>query len=326
MKTGDASGIRTGQAYEEAVQNGDIKTTYTLLEGTQHVGQEAVPTEVAARIIEKRDAISILRRGGAQILQASSNALVVPIEYTSPDVFVLTTEGAAYDVTTANPMDKLTATIYMYTKSVAVSLQLLEDSAFDIEAWWGRRLGRAWGLTENDFGLVGGGSGAPQGLAVGGTVAAVTAAGTNVLTAAEIVSLYGKLPFEYRDNVSWVFAQATEAAVRGLTATNTYPFVGTGGTQGGVGNIGIAQGNGWLVDPSSKVFNSGSMPAMTTGLVSVLCGNIEAGYAIAERRGLTVFRDPYTLSANGKVNIHAYFREGGGVVNATAIQGITQHT
>lgn len=325
LKSGDASGIRTGEAYEEMqrMRHADaLKTTYSLLEGTQYQGQEAVPTEVLNRIVERRDPLSVLRAAGAQVQPAGSNSLVVPIEKASPEVFVITAEGNAMDQTTVQPLDKLTATVYMFTRTVPISIQLLEDSLAPIEPWWSRRLARAWALTENKYFCTGTGSGQPQGLITGGTSAFTSASGL-ALSAAEVVKLYYSLAAEYRDNIAWGMSGATEATIRQLNGTAFFPFQGNGGYNGGVGVGGLAQGTGWLVDARSRVFNVADFASIGVNNKPVTVFNAEAGYMIVERKGLTVFRDPYTLAANGEVNIIAYFRETGGVVNPLAVQYVT---
>jgi HK97 family phage major capsid protein len=317
LKTGDPTPIRTGEAYNE------MKATYELLEGTQYQGQEAVPTEVVDRIFTRRDPLSIVRAAGAQVIQVSTNAVVLPIEKASPEAFVITAEAGTFDQTTVQPMDKASVTIYMWTRSAPISVQLLDDAMFNVEDWWGRRIARAAAITENKYFLVGTGSGQPQGI-VTGSQKGLDAASASTLSATEIVKLYHSLASEYRDNVSWFMTGATEGVIRGL-AGNPFYFVGTGGTQGGVGNTGFPQGAGNLVAPS-RVFNAPDMDEIGTSKKSVVVGNVNAGYVITERKGMTVVRDPYTLASKGEVNILAFFRNSGAVVNPVAFKHILHPT
>ena len=220
-------------------------------------------------------------------------------------------------------MDKLTATVYLFTYNVPVDLQLIDDSVFDVDGWLTRRIGRGWGRTENKYGLMGTGSSQPTG-AVYGSTAGTALASATAITADEVVGAYFKLPGEYRDNPIWIMAGATEAIVRKLQpTTNPYAFIGTGGTFGGAGNaMGTndrVRGTGWLINPSSRTFNSEYMDALAASKKPVFIGNIEAGYAIAERKLLTVLRDPYSSANKGLVQLWFYVREGMGIVNATAL-------
>jgi len=122
--------------------------------------------------------------------------------------------------------------------------------------------------------------------------------------------------------VSWFMLGATEGTIRGLTGNPAY-FVGNGGFQGAIGNSGFPQGAGWLVSPTSKVFNSADMDAYGTSKVPLVCGNVGAGFSIVERAGFTVLRDPYTLANKGLVNILMFYRQSSAVVNANAFKKLT---
>ena len=64
------------------------------------------------------------------------------------------------------------------------------------------------------------------------------------------------------------------------------------------------------------------MPAMTTGLVSILFGNMEQTYLVIDRLGTRVTRDPFT----NKPYVHFYTtkRVGGGVQNPEYMKAIKQ--
>lgn len=318
IKTGDPSGIRTGEAYEE------LKTTYSLLESTQYQGQEAVPTEVVAKIVERRDPLSIIRAAGAEVMPVGTNAVVIPIEKNSPEKFVITTiDGTnTFDQTTQQPIDKAAVTIYMFTKSVPIDIQLLDDAVFDVEAWWSRRIARAMAITENYYFTIGSGSGQPQGLLTGATKG-VDAAAATAIAAGEVVSLYHTLTSEYRDAVSWFMNGSVEGLIRKLNGTPFY-FVGNGGNNGGAGNAGFPQGAGSLVGPS-RVFNAADMTStIAASSKPLLVANVNAAYSITERKGLTILRDPYTLANKGQINVLTFFRNSGAVVNPVAAQYILQ--
>jgi len=149
-----------------------------------------------------------------------------------------------------------------------------------------------------------------------GHTAGVSAASATAVTAAEIVQLYYSLPAEFRDNVAWTMAGATEGAIRGLQSDG-FNFIPQGGANG------IGQPTGWLVAPNARVFNSSSAPAMTANLIPIVVGNWAAGYLIAEVRQMTVFRDPYSRALYDQVCIHSSARFGGTVRDVLAFRGLT---
>lgn len=317
LKTGDASGIRTGEAYQEF-----LKTDYHLIEGTQYQGQEAVPTEVYAGIVEKRATASFGRSGNAMIVPAASNAVVIPIEKASPQAMGIHTADAAtaFTTLTQQPIDKLAATIYMFTYNLPYHLTLLDDAAFDIEGWGTRHIARAIVRTENTYMTMGTGSGQPQGAIYGSTLG-VTAAAAAAVTAAEVNSLFYKIPAQYQDNVVWAMLTATHGAVRGLSG-NPFYFVGNGGSNGGAGQGGAQPNAGWLVDPRSRVFTPEGVDALAASKKPIFAGNLNAGYAIVDRKGLTVLRDPYSEASSGNVNLWFHTRWSAGVIDADALYHI----
>lgn len=309
LKTGDAGGIRADDAY---------KTTYDLLEGTANQGLELVPTAVLDRIYELRDPISIMRAAGAEVIPVGTKTTNVPFEANRSGVFVIVGEGVAYDENAVQPLDKVALTVYKFTRTVQISEELLEDSVIDVTAWWSRHIARMLALTENQYFVTGSGSGQPQGVVTGGQSGGTSASATAV-TAGEVIALYHSLTSEYRDAAVWMMKGATEGSVRALTGNPAY-FVGNGGMSGGVGNTNFPQGAGWLVAPNARVYNAASMDSIAASKKPILVGNPSAGYIIAERRGLTVFRDPYSNSATGLLNVHASARLGGGVAIAEAFK------
>lgn len=315
LNSGDAGGIRTGEAYDHA-----MKTDYHLVTGTQYQGQEVVPTEVYTGIVERRNTISIARKANAMIVPAKAGAINIPIEKANPQKFgIVTIDGSnAFTTLTQQPLDKLAGTVYDFTYNVPISSNLQDDDVAGVDAWIPRYVGRGLGLTENQYLLMGTGSGQPQGAVY------ASAKGVDLdtvgITAAEVLELYFSLAAEYRSGAAWVMAGATEGTIRGTAISTTFPFVGTGGTYGGVGNSGLTQGAGWMVDPSTPVFSSDEIDAIAASKKVLCIGNFNAGYAIIDRRYMTILRDPYSEASKGLVNLWFHARFSGGIVDALAFK------
>jgi len=314
IKTGDNGGLRANPAY---------KTDYNLLGGTQYQGQELVPTEIINRIWELRQPLSIARAAGAMVIPVGSRTAWVPVEKIAPEVWVVTAEEASYDLPSAQPLDKKIVSIQKYTRTVNIAEELIEDSVVDIVPWWENYIARGLALTENQEFLIGDGTSNALGIhtVTTGHTAGVTAASATAVTGPEIIQLYYSLPAEYRGGkVAWTMAPATEAAIRGLQASD-FSFLPTP-----AGNGGLAQGTGYLVASNAAVYNSGSCPAATAALIPIVVGNFEAGYVICEHRGMTVMRDPFSGASTGQLKLHASARFGGTVANVLAFRGLTMAT
>jgi HK97 family phage major capsid protein len=66
------------------------------------------------------------------------------------------------------------------------------------------------------------------------------------------------------------------------------------------------------------------MPALAATNKAALYGNFNY-YAVAEREGLVVMRNPYLYQATGQVGLFARARFGGAVLQAEAFYYMTQH-
>jgi len=305
-RTGDKGALRNSET-------DSLKTNYDFEEGTQYYGQEVVPTQIANKIYELRDPLSFARAGGCQVMPVGTVTVWLPKEGGHMDALTTTTEKGAYVSTTVKPLDKTIVTILKKTSYIFATEELLEDSVVDISSYIGRRAAKALAAAENYMAYT---------ALAGDATAGVTTAAHATITAAEIVQQYYKLPAEYRDNVSWMMNAATEGYVRGLTG-NWFNFVSTS-----AGNVNPGQPTGWLVEPSSKVFNNTNFTSYASAGANktIFCSNLSACLVLCERRGLTILRDPYTLSTSGEVQFSIASRFQFGVVNTEANTYMTHPT
>jgi HK97 family phage major capsid protein len=127
-------------------------------------------------------------------------------------------------------------------------------------------------------------------------------AGTAAVTGDELLDLVGALPSEREMGAKWFLNRASLFKIRKL--------------KDGQGNY-LWQPTYVEGQPSNlagyPVVEVPGMPAMTTGLVSILFGNMEKTYLVIDRLGTRVLRDPFT----NKPYVHFYTtkRVGGGVQN-----------
>jgi HK97 family phage major capsid protein len=273
-------------------------------------GAELVPDDFFPQIVAKRDQASIARRAGARVLQTSRDIINIPVENSSMANFTITAEEAGY--TENEPTFATVAvTVYKATKLIKISEELLEDDATNLDSFLVDGIGRSWAQTENEYVIAGTGSGQPQGLLYGGSVG-YTFADTNSITATEIPSVFWSLGDPYHDGAVWIMKGSTAGHLQGLTGNNFQlvptPYMPTQMT----GDIPM---NLW----GKPVFLSDSMPAVADNLKSILFANLNY-YALVERRGLTISRNPYLYQANGQVGIFCSVRFGGAVLQSEAVK------
>lgn len=296
-KTGRAS-----NAYKEdfgAHLRGKRLVHNVLSEGAQADGGYLVPEEFERQIVTGLDEANVVR-GLAKVITTSAERKI-PVAATHSEA-KWTAENGAY--TENDPtFDQKTIDAFKLTDLVKVSIELLQDSAFDLESYIAAEFARAFGIAEEEAFCVGTGTGQPTGIftANGGQVG-VNAAGSTAVTADELISLVYALKSPYRRNAKFLTNDATIAAIRKLK-----------------------DGNGvYLWQPSLQagepdkllgydLYTSPYVPQMEAGAYSVAFGDFK-NYWIADRAGRTVQRLNELYSTNGQVGFVATERVDGKVI------------
>lgn len=270
-----------------------------LSEGVQADGGYLVPEEFERQIVSGLDEANVVR-GLAKVITTSAERKI-PVAATHSTA-AWTAENGAY--TPSDPsFDQKTIDAFKLTDLVKVSIELLQDSMFDLESYIAAEFARAFGIAEEEAFCVGTGTGQPTGIftANGGEVG-VTATGSTAVTADELISLVYSLKSPYRRNAKFLANDATISAIRKLK-----------------------DGNGvYLWQPSLQagepdkllgydLYTSPYVPQMEAGAFSLAFGDFK-NYWIADRAGRTVQRLNELYSTNGQVGFVATERVDGKVI------------
>lgn len=175
-----------------------------------------------------------------------------------------------------------------------MSIELLDDSAFDLEEYIAREFAYAFGAAEEQAFCVGTGTGQPTGLftANGGTVG-VTAASATAVTTDEMISLIYALKAPYRKNAKFLMNDATVSALRKLKDSNGQ-YLWQPSMQAGQPDRLLGY----------EIYTSPYVPTMAAGALSIAFGDFQS-YWIADRTGRTVQRLNELYSTNGQVGFVA---------------------
>ena len=302
MQKPDEKTGRASNAYKEdfgAHLRGKRPVHNVLSEGVQADGGYLVPEEFERQIVSGLDEANVVR-GLAKVITTSAERKI-PIAATHSTA-AWTAENGAY--TPSDPsFDQKTIDAFKLTDLVKVSIELLQDSMFDLESYIANEFARAFGIAEEEAFCVGTGTGQPTGIftANGGQVG-VTAASSTAVTADELISLVYALKSPYRRNAKFLANDATISAIRKLK-----------------------DGNGvYLWQPSLQagepdkllgydLYTSPYVPQMEAGAFSVAFGDFK-NYWIADRSGRTVQRLNELYSTNGQVGFVATERVDGKVI------------
>ena len=287
-----------------------------MQEGTDGEGAYLVPDDALGRIIQKRSEQSLIDRLGAAAFTTDRDKFNIPTEGTSMTKFTIVAEEGAISAAENEPTIGQTAvTLYNFKKLVKVSNELLEDYNSGLEAFLEAGLGRSWAATENYYAQVGNGTTAPQGAFVGGT-AGLTLDAAAAIAASELPELIGKLKVDYRDRAVMVMNRATAAYLSGLTG-NQFQFRNPPQTM--LWANGEDLGIGYPVIPTEDA------AAIAASAKSLMFGNF-GFYGWVRNRSLRVQRLVELYAGNGQIGILAFFRAGGGVLQAEAFQYATHPT
>ena len=252
-------------------------------------------------------------------------ASVVTVEATSYDVLVdhtdvgagWATEADATVETDTPQIDRITIALNELSALPKASQRLLDDSAFDIEAWLAGRIADKFARAEAAAFINGDGVDKPKGMLnhpavdndvwTWGNLGYVPSGIEGDVEADAIIELVYALGAQYRANGSFVMNSKTAGLVRKLKDADGR-FLWSDGLAAGE----PAQLMGY------PVLVAEDMPDAATDSMSIAFGDFNAGYTVAERPDLRILRDPF--SAKPHVLFYATKRVGGDVSDFAAIK------
>ena len=291
--------VDADKAFENYVRFGDIRNIATTT-----TGGYTVPTKLANRIEQKLGEDSIIMQL-AEVMNVSG-PLDIPVENAGVSAY-WTAEGAA--TTVSDPtFSRLQLQPKKLTALVKVTEELLEDSAFDIEAYLADNAGRQFVAEVDKACFIGTQSGQPSGVVPNAAVGH-TASGTNSITYGDIIALQNSVKSAYAKNGSWVVSAGALTQIM-LLADAAGHYIYSSPREGVPQQI--------LGRP---VYVSADMDAVTTGKLPVVFGDFHF-YKVAQRKGLTVQRFNELYGENGIVGFRFVERIDGGLTLSEAVKSL----
>lgn len=276
-----------------------------LSEGVDADGGYLVPEEFEREIVMQLEEENVVRSLAKVI--TTQHERKIPIANTHSQA-QWTAENAAY--TESNPtFAQKQMDAFKLTDLCRVSVELLQDSAFDIEDYLMKEFARAFGVAEEEAFCVGTGTTQPTGIftAQGGTVG-VTAASSTAITADELISLVYALKSPYRRNAEFLMNDATISAIRKLKDQNG-AYLWQPSLQAGQPDRLLGY----------ELYTSPYAPVVAAGALTVAFGDFK-NYWIGDRAGRTVQRLNELYATNGQIGYVATERVDGKVILPEGIQ------
>jgi HK97 family phage major capsid protein len=292
------------------------------LSGTSDTaGGYAVPEEIDAAIDRTLSSISPIRAIANVVKVGSAGYRKLVTTGGTPSGWVAeTAERAETNTPTfaeiAPPFGELYA-------NPAASQAMLDDAAFDVEAWLAQEIASEFARAEGAAFVNGSGVNRPKGFLQApnlpqadgvrpfGTLQYLTAGAAGGFSASnpqdKLIDLVQALRPPYRQGAVFVMNSATAARIRKFK-TSDGAFLWQPGLVAG-------QPDTLLGYP---VVEAEDMPDVAADSLSIAFGNFKAGYLIAERTETQILRDPFTHKPF--VHFYATKRVGGQVSNSEAIK------
>ncbi len=288
---------------------------------SEATGGYAVPEEIDAAIERTLTAISPIRAIANVVKVGSSGYRKLVTTGGTPSGWVA--EDAARPETETPLFIEIAPPSGELYANPAASQTMLDDAAFDVEAWLAQEIATEFARAEGAAFVNGNGVNKPKGFLAGptsgavdgvrpfGTLQSITSGAAGGFAVASpqdrLVDLVQALRPPYRQGAVFVMNSATAARIRKFK-TSDGAFLWQAGLVTG-------QPDTLLGYP---LVEAEDMPDVAADSFSIAFGNFKAGYLIAERTETQILRDPFTHKPF--VHFYATKRVGGQVANSEAIK------
>lgn len=281
-----------------------------LSKATAGAGGNLVPTGFRNELIDALREFGVMRQLATVISTDSGETIQVP-SVTSHGVSTWTAENAA--ITESDEVfGQLSLSAYANSRAMRVSWQLLQDSAFDLEAYIRAQFGISTGVLENTAYVVGDGVAKPTGITTQTTAGATGATGSTTTFgsagADNLITLKYSVLAPYRRNAAWLVNDATVATVARLKDTTNQYIWQPGLTAGAPDTL-----------LGAPLYTDPDVPVMAANAKSVLYGDF-SWYWIRDVNGIAIQRLNELYALNGQVGFIVFHRTDGKLVNTAAVK------
>lgn len=306
LRAGDETGLRAL----------DVKSITT---GSAADGGMPLDVQTMAQVNSTREEASTLRRV-ANVVTVEGASYETLAETGAIDTAWLS-EMADPTESTSEAFHRISIPLHELSAMPRASQRLLDDGAFDVEAWLAESIAERFARAENAAFIEGNGIDMPTGLlhyakadyktATWGQIGVMPSGVDGSFNiddpANTLIDLIYSLDVKYRRRAVFVMNSRTVSTVRKLKDVD--------------GNFMWTQSM-CTGEPSTllghPVVVNEAMPGIETGSTPIAFGDFHAGYTIVERPGIRVLRDPYSVKPH--VQFYASSRIGGDVTDFSAIR------
>lgn len=280
--------------------------------GTDSEGGYLVPDEFESTLVEALEEENFFR-SIATVIQTSSGDRKIPVVASKGEANWIEEEGAFPESDDA--FGQVSIGAHKVATMLKISDELLNDSAFNLEAYISKEFGRRIGSKEEEAFFVGDGSGKPTGIfnATGGAADGVTTSTANI-TFDDVMDLFYSVKSPYRKKAVWVLNDTTVKALRKLKDNNGN-YIWQPSVQAGQPDMIL----------NRPYHTSAYVPELAAGAKVMAFGDFSY-YWVADRQGRSFKRLNELFAATGQVGFLASQRVDGKLVLAEAVKTLKMKT
>lgn len=280
--------------------------------GTDSEGGYLVPDEFERTLVEALEEENFFRTI-ATVINTSSGDRKIPVVASKGEASWIDEEGAFPESDDA--FGQVSISAYKVATMLKVSDELLNDSAFNLEAYISKEFGRRIGAKEEEAFFVGDGTGKPTGIfnASGGAAEGTTTSTANI-TFDDVMDLFYAVKSPYRKKAVWVLNDTTVKALRKLKDNNGN-YIWQPSVQAGQPDMIL----------NRPYHTSAYVPEVVAGAKVMAFGDFSY-YWIADRQGRSFKRLNELFAANGQVGFLASQRVDGKLILSEAVKTMMMKT
>jgi HK97 family phage major capsid protein len=293
----------------------ELRGTSTQIVGTDSLGGFLVPQDFSNELDMATLFTGEVERLAKKLNTAGGALLDYPtINDTATDAGLISEAAAVtvQDMTFANA--QLSA--YNYASQVRVSMQLLQDNAFDLNAFLAEAMGERIARATNAAFTTGTGSSQPQGIITGATLGN-TAASATAISADDILDLIHSIDPSYRNKPSFglMANDSVIAAIRalGLGSANDFPIFIPSMTAGEPDKL----------FGFNLYYNNDMTSAITTGQKTLLAADFSK-FVVRSAGGVQMVRLNERYMDELEVGFVSYARKDSKVLDTRAVKYLAQ--
>jgi HK97 family phage major capsid protein len=285
-------------------------------EGTGSAGGYMVPPGFRQKIVERMVAFGGFAAEAEPITTSTGNNIEYPTLDDTSNTGAITAESASV----ASGADLVFGTValgaYKYTSAGAgsnlplrVPVELLQDSAFDVQALVSRALGTRIARAQAAHWVTGNGVGQPKGIVASSLTADRDLDTADTLDYEDLVDTQDLLDESYEPGAKWLMNKNTWSQVRLIVDTNGRPLVQDS-------TAGISEKPKRLLLGSGVILDE-AMPTLSSAgdTFPIAYGDFRESYVIRRVASLTIVVDPYSRAKHGEVEFTAWERADGNIQN-----------